>query len=176
MEKVYYKVSTNVYDDYVKKYERIQEKNEDIEGSTAYKLCEGAATYFDTWCLDPILGFFFPGIGDLICSLTVTPSVYLAVFKLKSFRLTIAILQTWLLDLVVGSIPLAGDIIDFLYKSNKIAFRLVLGYHKKDPAVMKEINRRCAYFVLTCVAAYFAIVWVIEMATKAFNFVVGLLE
>jgi hypothetical protein len=137
-------------------------------------LCKGAATYFDTWYLDPILGFFFPGIGDAICSLTVIPSVYLAVFKLRSIRLTIAILQAWLLDLVVGSIPIAGDIIDIFYKSNKITLRLVMGYHQKEPAVMKEINRRCAYIVLTCVAAYFAIVFVIEMVTKVFHFVVGL--
>jgi hypothetical protein len=153
-----YDVSTSVYDDYAGTYKRSIEESDEFENSTLYRLCAFAAKLFDDYYLDAILGAIIPGIGDAVCSLAIVPSLFTAMFKLKSLRLTLAILQVWLLDLVVGSLPVAGDLIDASYKSNKIAFRLVVGYHKRDSEVMKEINRRCSYFLLTCAAACFAVV------------------
>lgn len=126
---------------FISEMEKEQRKCEEFEQSTSYTLMRYAKSY-DDWFLDPIVGFFIPGFGDLLSSAASIPALHVAIFKLKSFTLTIAILSCTLIDLIVGAIPIFGDIVDAFYKSNKRAYRLVVGYYEDDPETKSEINKR----------------------------------
>jgi len=75
--------------------------------------------------LDPIIGILFPGIGDAV---TGAGSVGLMALALRRgvprvvlFRMILNIL----VDVVVGSLPIVGDIFDAAYKSNRRNLELI---------------------------------------------------
>ena len=86
----------------------------------SFRLCWMAKKY-DDWFLDPLVGFIIPGVGDIISSAATFPAVYVALFKIRSLKLTMAILATMVLDLLCGLVPGIGDLCDAFYKSSKIA-------------------------------------------------------
>lgn len=130
-------------DEFISEMEKEQERCDKFEQSTSYTLMKYAKSY-DDWFLDPIVGFFIPGFGDLLSSVASMPALHVAMFKLRSFTLTLAILSSTLIDLIVGAIPIAGDIIDAFFKSNKRAYRLVVGYYVDDEEIKTEIKKRAA--------------------------------
>ncbi|MBD5358805.1 MAG: DUF4112 domain-containing protein [Bacteroides sp.] len=140
--------------DYMKSVEEVRKYQEE-EANQAEALGESgafslvyAAKKYDDWFLDPLVGFIVPGVGDILSSIATMPAIYVAIFKLQSFKLTLAIICTLMVDLLCGLIPVAGDLVDCFYKSNKIACRLVVGYVQKDPAIMEEINRRAKWGII----------------------------
>lgn len=128
-------------EEFISEMEKYQEKCERFEQSTSFTLMRYAKSY-DDWLLDPIVGFFIPGFGDVMSSVATLPALHVAIFKLKSFTLTLAILSGALIDLIVGIIPVVGDIVDAFFKSNKRAYRLVVGYYEDDEEIKSEINKR----------------------------------
>jgi hypothetical protein len=75
--------------------------------------------------LDPIIGILFPGIGDAV---TGAGSVGLMALALRRgvpsvvlFRMILNIL----VDVVVGFLPIVGDIFDAAYKSNRRNLKLI---------------------------------------------------
>ena len=99
----------------------------------------------DQWFLDPILGFFIPGLGDVITASLTIPFIFTSIFKLRSIPLTLAIISNCLIDLLIGLIPVIGDIGDFAYKSYKRNYFLIVGYVNNDPEVIKEINSKALW-------------------------------
>lgn len=155
MGNVISKISLDSYmkerDEFIEQVEKENAAAEEFANSTTFSLMRYAKMY-DDFFLDPIVGFFIPGFGDLISSAATIPALHTAIFKLKSIKLTIAILTGALIDLLVGVVPMIGDVIDAFYKSNKRAYRLVVGYYEDDPDVKSEINKRavtgCALLAL----------------------------
>ncbi len=73
----------------------------------------------DTWQLDPIIGFFVPGLGDLI---TAFVGAFLVVVASRRGVPPIVIARMLLnlgIDLGAGAIPLVGDIADVGIRANK---------------------------------------------------------
>lgn len=138
-EKIIQKVSTRM--------ERQEARNESLAESSAFNMVLLAKKY-DDWFLDPIVGVLLPGIGDVISSAAMLPGLYVAMFRLRSFRLTLAVFCCGMIDLLVGLIPALGDLIDAFYKSNKITARLIIGYAENDPDVMAEINKKASWGVV----------------------------
>lgn len=137
-------VDTSCFDKMVEEVNGyIEEENHQAEvltSSSSFSLVYAAKKY-DDWFLDPIVGFIIPGFGDILSSLTCLPAIYVAMFKLHSFRLTVAIMYITVIDILVGLIPFAGDIVDAFYKSNKKACRWIVGYVEQDENVISEINK-----------------------------------
>lgn len=117
-----------------------EQYTENILESSSFNLVYMAKKY-DDWFLDPFVGMIIPGVGDLISSIAVLPALYVAMFKIKSFKLTFAIFYITVLDVLCGIIPGLGDIVDAFYKTNKKAARWIVGYVEGDPATISEINR-----------------------------------
>lgn len=69
--------------------------------------------------LDAIIGFFLPGVGDALSALTTLALIGVAV-KQKVPGVVIArmVLQQ-LVDMIVGTIPVAGDVFDALNRANR---------------------------------------------------------
>lgn len=82
--------------------------------------------------LDPILGFFLPGAGDVI---TGTGSISLLFLALKERVPTIVLLRmilNILVDTVGGFLPVVGDAFDVVWRSNKRNLALIEKY-REDP-------------------------------------------
>lgn len=129
----------------VEEYYREEEKfTENILESSSFKLVHMAKKY-DDWFLDPIVGMIIPGVGDLISSLAAIPALYVAMFKIKSFKLSLAIFYITILDVLCGIIPGVGDIVDAFYKTNKKAARWIVGYVEGDPFTISQVNKSAAW-------------------------------
>lgn len=152
MGKVFEKYDMSLTEDIIEKVsariEKEEQRIENLEDSSAFNMVLLSKKY-DDWFLDPIVGLVVPGVGDLLSSAAMLPGLYVSLFKLHSFRLTLAIFCCGMIDMLVGAVPMLGDLVDAFYKSNKIACRLIIGYVEGDPETMKEINRRAIWGVVT---------------------------
>lgn len=119
---------------------REERTNRRLQGSFAYKMVNAGKKY-DDWFLDPILGMISPTVGDVVSALAVLPALYVAVFKIKSFKLAVAIAFVTVIDVLCGLIPGVGDVVDALHKSNKKAGRWIAGYLEDDEKTRREVNR-----------------------------------
>jgi hypothetical protein len=76
------------------------------------------ARWLDGRFLDPLLGLFLPGVGDLAAS---GLGLYLVVLAVKR-RLPAVVIARMLLNLaidaIVGGVPLFGDLFDFAFRAN----------------------------------------------------------
>lgn len=120
------------------------------------KRAELLAKVLDKGYLDPIIGLWEGG-GDAITAVAGLYIVYEAKKAgVSPFKLATMIGRTGL-DFLAGSIPIAGDIFDFLYKSNKknaevlrkhfekISLEVDMAKDKKERAALaKNIKRKAA--------------------------------
>jgi hypothetical protein len=79
---------------------------------------ESLARWLDGRYLDPLVGLFLPGVGDLT---TAGFGLYLVLLAIRR-RLPAVVIARMLLNLsldaVLGGIPLLGDFFDFVYRAN----------------------------------------------------------
>ena len=76
------------------------------------------AKVFDDYFLDPILGFVFPGVGDLVSSMLGLWIVSVAVRKQLAPVVIARMILNLAIDAVVGAIPILGDLADIAFKAN----------------------------------------------------------
>ncbi len=77
------------------------------------------ARVLDDAYLDPILGFFFPGVGDL---LTAGTGLYMVATAVRIGLPAVVIarmLVNLAVDALLGAIPLVGDVFDVVFKANR---------------------------------------------------------
>ncbi len=161
MGKVIEIIDTKAFDESVASVEKYVEEEanqaEKLANSSCFQLVWLAKKYDDLF-LDPVVGFVLPGVGDMLSSAAILPSLYIALFKLRSIKLTFAIFFIGVLDLVIGAVPMAGDIIDAFYKANKKAARWLVGYVDNDPGVKEEVDKTAKWglvvLALICLLLY----------------------
>ena len=153
--------------------EQEEKRTESITDSTSFKLVYYTKRY-DELYLDPIVGFFIPGFGDLLSSVTILPSLCVALFKLHSIKLVIAILTTAAIDVLCGIVPIIGDIVDAFYKSNKIANRLIVGYIERDENIMQEINKRAIWGIIGMVVIGFLLYTCYSLIMSIYHWIVNI--
>lgn len=148
MGKVFEKIDISEFQEMTKEVEKYFEEEEgfsdDVMNSTAFNLVYYAKKY-DDWFLDPIVGMIIPGLGDIISSLAATPALYVAMFKIKSFKLSLAIFYITVLDVLCGIIPGVGDVVDAFYKANKKSARWIVGFVEGDPDTISQVNKSAAW-------------------------------
>jgi hypothetical protein len=81
--------------------------------------------------LDAGLGLI-PGVGDAIAALLSTWIVVGALRHRVPLRKVIRMILNILVDLVIGEIPLIGDIFDFLFEENLMNLQLLLRYRDRS--------------------------------------------
>lgn len=143
---------------------KLKRRQELEENSMSYALARSTAKYLDGWFLDPILGFFMPGVGDAITSALTLPMIYLALVKLRSLPLTLALVNNLMKDALLGMIPFfIGDFIDIFYKANKRNYRLINGYIDEDPETIKEVNRGAIWAAISIAIIIFLMYWMFQL-------------
>lgn len=154
--------------------EREEEMADNLAESPAFNLMVWAKRY-DDWFLDPLVGLFIPGVGDFLSSLATLPALHVAIFKVRSARLALAIFCGMMIDLIVGAIPIGGDLFDALFKSNKRAYRLIVGYVEDDEATKEEVNKRAVQGVIILIVIGLLVYFFIELILKIFHWFQSLL-
>src|SRR4051812_9502651 len=77
------------------------------------------AKVLDGYFLDPLMGMFLPGAGDVLGSLLGMYTVMIAVRRKVSPIIIARMIMNLGVDALIGFIPLVGDIFDFGFKANK---------------------------------------------------------
>ena len=154
---------------------KADKKQRILENNTVYALMDTIATYMDKWCLDPILGLIFPGIGDIITGASLLPYLYFSLVEVHSIPLALAVLKNAMVDVAVGAIPWLGNVLDFFHKSNKKNFELVKGYIDDDKETIKKVNEGALTALIVIVVVgyvtYKLISWTVGLASSAWDFI-----
>ena len=134
----------------------------EIEESSAYQATQTIAKWMDKYFLDPILGFILPaGMGDTLTSIFVIPYIYVAVCKVRSLPLTLAVIFNVLRDVALGLIPFCiGDIIDTFNRSYVQNARLIVGFVEDDKSIIEEVNRK-AFWTGVLILIFCAIIYLL---------------
>ncbi len=140
-----------------------QQTKERLEKSRLYAWMQQASDVMDRYYIDAALGFAIPGgIGDAIAGLVSLVYIFFSLFHVRSFPLTLAIINNTLRDVLLGMIPFyVGDIIDVFHRSNQQNMQLIKGFVDGDLQTIKNVNRKAAYsailFFCLCVMIYFMV-------------------
>lgn len=149
-----------------------------LHENPVYALMDSIATYMDKWCLDPIIGFIFPGVGDVISGACALPYLYFSLFEVHSIPLALAVLKNTMVDVLVGAVPWIGDLFDLFHRSHKKNFELVKGYIDDDQETIKKVNEGALIaLIVIAVAGYVAyklISWTVGLATSVWDFISSL--
>lgn len=149
-----------------KRRNKKEESKRQLEEDSSYRLCRNVAKYMDDYYLDPVLGFFLPGVGDIISQTLALPYLYVSLFKIRSIPLTLAVLYNMMIDSLVGLFPWLGDLIDIFYKSNKKSYRMIVGFVEDDEAIKHEVNSKAVRTGILIVIVGLLIYWLIQMVAS----------
>lgn len=99
--------------------------------------------------LDPLLGLI-PGFGDVISALLSAWIVAGALRHRVPMPKIIRMVFNILLDMLVGEIPLIGDLFDFAFEENVINMRILMQYRNRrlPPRKLSEVAGTVAVIVL----------------------------
>lgn len=122
-----------------------REKRERLEQDPVYKACAQISKVMDRYFLDPIIGFFAPGVGDFLSTFLALPFAYVSLVKIKSIPLTLAIIFNTLVDMLVGAVPVLGDLFDVFHRSHKKNYGLLTGFIEDNEEVKKEVNKKALF-------------------------------
>lgn len=84
------------------------------------------ARVMDDYLVDPLIGTFLPGIGDLLGSLIGLYIVGIAWRRRVSPVLLARMILNLGFDAVIGIVPIVGDALDFKFKAHKQNVRLMV--------------------------------------------------
>lgn len=174
----------NAIDKELQRQNKKAEKRRQLENDFDYKMVKGISVAMDSYFLDPIIGFFIPGAGDILTSICAIPFIWVAAARVKSIALTLAVIYNTLIDVALGLIPFyIGDIVDVFNRSYKKNYRLIVGYVEDDQEIISEVNskaiRTAVLIAIMCVIIYYmakllfalmSIIWEwLEMAWQWFT-------
>lgn len=117
----------------------------------------------DTYQLDPIIGLFVPGLGDLITSV-VGAFVVIVAARRKVPPIVIArMLLNLGFDAAIGLIPFAGDVADVALRANKKNLALLDDRSVRGKATWKDW---AAVFgaAAVCIGIIAFVIWVVIQA------------
>jgi hypothetical protein len=90
----------------------------DAEAARHIERLETIALWLDRRFVDPLLGFFFPGAGDSLCSLVGLYGVFVALQMRVHPVVVTRMLINLAIDSVVGGFPILGAIFDLFYRAH----------------------------------------------------------
>ena len=155
-----------------------EERRKVLEQDWGYRMVKWISIAMDKWFIDPIIGFLVPGFGDVLTSVMTVPFIYVALCKVKSVPLTLAIIYITLMDILFGIIPLVGDVFDMFNRSYRISYRMIVGFVEGDKRIIKEVNTKAfETFILIiafCFIIYGVMNWVIFLTSIIWEYVSSL--
>ena len=148
------------------------------KGDTLYRLMNTVSSVMDRFYLDGIIGLLPLGIGDVIGGVFALIHLYFAAFRIRSWSLTMAILNNALRDILLGLLPFfVGDVIDFFHRANSQNMQLINGFIHDNETIIRQVNRKarqtaaiCVLLLLTIVLLMWLLVWLaVKLGTVVFS-------
>ncbi len=124
------------------------------------------AKVLDSYGLDPLLGLVAPGVGDILGSVLGIYIIAIAIRRRVSKVVVARMLLNLGIDLLIGVVPLAGDISDLMFKANNRNLKLL----ESRPTGQRA--RAIDWLVVTgavvvFIASVAAVVWVVVGLLRA---------
>ena len=142
-----------------KRREKKELAREKLENDWMYRTVKGISFLMDKCFVDAVLGFVVPGVGDFLTIVLSFPFLFVALFKIRSIPLFLAVLYNIVLDCFIGLTPYIGDVLDVFYRSYTKNYRLIVGFVENDGEVIDEVRRSAwksaILIVILGVACYF---------------------
>lgn len=150
------------------------QKQEELKNSLSFSAVKGIKTVLDDYYGDAILGLIPGGIGDWVGAPLTLPYIYVALFKVHSVALALAVIYNWLVDACLGSIPFIGNIIDFFHKGYKKSYVLIVGYVEDDKEIISEVNSNAVKTLILIAILGVILYYLIKMVVAIGNWVAGI--
>ena len=158
--------------------EKKQAKREQMMNRSSYRMMVKTAKYMDKYYLDPLIGLIPGGVGDTISSLLAFPFIYYSLCVVKSIPLTLAVIYNILIDVMLGAIPVIGNVFDIFKRSYVDNLKLITGYIEDDKEIINKVNKKAfwtaVFIVVLCWLIYVVISWAISLGTWAYDRIVSL--
>lgn len=136
------------------------------------RAAETLARWLDDRYLDPLLGFFVPGVGDVVGS-ALGLYVVVVAFKKKLPLVTISRMLVNLgVDALVGAVPIAGDLFDVAWKANRKNVRLLRQRHEARTDTAGDWLRVVGAFALLAAAVAVPVAaawWLVHAVASLFR-------
>lgn len=151
-----------------------EQKRKELMENSLFNLMYKIKHLFDDWYLDAIIGFI-PTAGDIVTALLSFPFIIFCVFKIKSVALTLAVLNNYMLDMIIGMIPFwIRNISDFFYKAHRKNLDLIMGYIDDDKNIIEKINRKAVISAIVLLVLIFTLVMMIKFVAYISEWFLGL--
>jgi len=103
--------------------------------------------------LDGIIGLV-PGVGDLVAGVLSFYIVFAGVRLGMPVSVIARMILNVLLELVVGAVPVLGDLFDFIFKANERNIRLIEA-NMESPAVTRTSSYGIGWVILVMIIGLF---------------------
>ena len=140
-----------------------------IKQSKSYQSFDQMSKLLDNYGLDPIIGLI-PLVGDLVTSIMGMQALTIAT-QIGSIPLLLAMLLNIVLDFLIGIIPYAGMVLDFLFRGHRKNYSILTGYIDGDQAVINKVNSRAAITGVAIVVVVVTIYYVVSMIGGLFSWI-----
>ena len=158
--------------------EKKQAKREQMMNRSSYRMMVKTAKYMDKYYLDPLIGLIPGGVGDTISSLLAFPFIYYSLCVVKSIPLTLAVIYNILIDVMLGAIPVIGNVFDIFKRSYVDNLKLITGYIEDDKEIINMVNKKAfwtaVFIAVLCWLIYLVISWAISLSTWGYDWIASL--
>lgn len=96
------------------------------------------ADWLDGRFIDPIVGLIVPGAGDLVFAIVGMYPVVVALRRGMPGVVAARMIRNVAIDLLVGAIPVVGDLFDFVFQSHRRNAELLLERHVVGPSPLRD--------------------------------------
>ena len=141
-------------------------KRQEMMNRSSYRMMVKTATYMDKYYLDPIIGLIPGGIGDTISSLVALPFIYYSLCVVKSIPLTLAVIYNILKDVMLGAIPVIGNVFDIFKRSYVDNLKLITGYIEDDKEIISKVHKK-AFATAVFIAIICFLIYLMVLAAMA---------
>jgi uncharacterized protein DUF4112 len=117
------------------------------------------ADWLDDRFVDPIVGLVLPGAGDLAMAAVGLFPIFVALRHRMPAVVVARMVRNVAVDLLLGSIPILGDVFDFVWKANRKNADLLLERHVLGPSPLRDWASVLAslFLMLLALSAPFAL-------------------
>jgi len=123
------------------------------------------ADWLDDRYLDPLIGFVLPGAGDVAMTVVGLYAVWVAVRHRLPPIVVARMLRNLAIDLLVGAIPLLGDLFDFVWKAHRKNADLLLERHELGPSPLRDwaaVLGSALVLLVALTAPFVVIAWLVS--------------
>jgi hypothetical protein len=96
------------------------------------------ADWLDDRYIDPLVGLVLPGVGDLVFAAVGMYPIFVALRRRMPAIVAARMIRNVAIDLILGAVPVIGDVFDLVFKSHRRNANLLLERHVLGPSPWRD--------------------------------------